>query len=134
MDNKTAFASIDEYISHFPQDIQSLLQRIRTVIREAAPEATEKISYGMPAFALHGNLVYFSAFNKHIGFYPGSSGGLGAHHDEAMRYMSGKGTLQFPYGKPIPYELIRKITIFRAEQNREKAKAKAAAKAARKAD
>ncbi len=134
MDHKATFTSIDEYISHCPQDVQSVLQRIRNVIREAAPGATEKISYGMPAFALHGNLVYFAAFNKHIGFYPGSSGGLGVLHDEAMPYMSGKGTLQFPYGKPIPYELIRKITLYRAEQNREKAKAKATAKAVKKND
>lgn len=126
MDNKVSYASIDDYISHCPQDVQDILQRIRSVIREAAPDAKEKIGYQMPGFALDGSLVYFAAFKKHIGFFPTGSD-LGALKEEVAPYRSGKGTLQFPLGKPIPYELIGKITRLRVEQNREKAAAKAAA-------
>jgi uncharacterized protein YdhG (YjbR/CyaY superfamily) len=72
--NKITFNTIDEYIIKFPPEIQEILEMLRKVIKEAAPEAEEKISYQMPTFALHGNLVHFAACKKHIGFYPTSSG------------------------------------------------------------
>ncbi|MBY9078598.1 DUF1801 domain-containing protein [Paenibacillus sp. HN-1] len=112
--------SIDEYIAGYPPEIQNLLQSVRQAIREAAPEAKEKISYRMPTFFLHGNLVHFAAFNRHIGFYPAPSG-IEAFEQELSAYKSSKGAVQFPLDQPIPYELIRKITAFRVRENREKA-------------
>jgi len=108
--------SIDEYILKFPPEIQEILKTIRKVIKESAPEAEEKISYQMPAFALHGILVYFAAFKNHIGFYPTSSG-ITAFDQELSEYKGGKGSIQFPFGKPIPYELISKIVKFRVAEN-----------------
>ncbi|MDP4087221.1 MAG: DUF1801 domain-containing protein, partial [Bacillota bacterium] len=107
-DNKLTFKSIDEYILQFSPEIQEKLKTIRKVIKESAPEAQEKISYQMPAFVLHGNLVYFAAFKNHIGFFPTSSG-IAAFKEELSEYKGAKGSVQFPNTKPIPYELIRKI-------------------------
>ncbi|MCM3630794.1 DUF1801 domain-containing protein [Paenibacillus glycanilyticus] len=119
--NKTTYQTIDEYIADFPPDLQAILTKIREVIREAAPDAKEKISYQMPAFELNGNLVYYAAFKKHIGFYP-TAGGIAAFHEELSGYKGAKGSVQFPLNKPIPYELIKRITEYRAAENREKGK------------
>lgn len=115
-ENKIIFSSIDEYISQFPPDIQEILQRLREVIKEAAPEAQEKISYQMPTFALHGNLVHFAAHKKHIGFYPAPSG-IEAFKDQLSEYKGAKGSVQFPIEKPLPYELVKDIVKFRVEEN-----------------
>lgn len=109
-------SSIDEYISQFPAEIQLVLNKIRQSIREAAPEADEKIAYGIPTFTLRGNLVHFAAFNKHIGFYPDPRG-IEHFIDKLARYRSGKGTIQFPLNEPIPYDLIKEVTIWRVSQN-----------------
>ena len=122
-ENKTTFKSIDEYILQFPPEIQETLKTLRIVIKEAAPEAEEKISYQMPAFAYHGNLVYFAAFKNHIGFYPTASG-IAAFKNELSAYKGGKGTVQFPIGKPLPYELISRIVKFRVDENIRKAEGK----------
>jgi uncharacterized protein YdhG (YjbR/CyaY superfamily) len=121
--NKTTFQSTDEYISQFPPEIQDILQTIRRVIKESAPDAKEKISYQMPTFDLHGNLVHFAAFKKHIGFYPSASG-IAAFQQELSVYKGAKGSVQFPIDKPLPYDLIRKIVEFRVAQNIEKAQSK----------
>jgi uncharacterized protein YdhG (YjbR/CyaY superfamily) len=113
-------ASIDEYIAGFPSEIQEILQNIRQVIREAAPQAQEKISYQMPTFFLHGNLVHFAAFPKHIGFYPVPSG-IEHFKEELSVYKQGKGSVQFPLDQPIPYDLIRRIVEFRSSENLHKA-------------
>jgi uncharacterized protein YndB with AHSA1/START domain/uncharacterized protein YdhG (YjbR/CyaY superfamily) len=118
---KTQFKTIDEYIRSFPENVQVILEKIRRTIRKEAPEATETISYQMPAFKLNGNLVWFAGFKNHIGFYPVPSG-IEAFKEEASPYIAGKGTLQFPLDKPIPYDLIRKIVIFRVKQNLTKKK------------
>ena len=123
MEENSTFNSIDEYIAQFPEDIQAILQQIRSVIKEAAPEATEKISYQMPTFYLKGNLVHFAAFKSHIGFYPVPSG-IEKFKEELSQYKSGKGSAQFPLDKPIPYDLIRRITLFRVEENLELAQRK----------
>lgn len=115
--------TIDEYIAAFPDDVQQILQQIRQTIRAAAPDAQEAIAYQMPTFKLHGNLVHFAAFKKHIGFYPAPVG-IEAFKDELAPYASSKGAVQFPLDQPMPYELIGRITAFRAKQNREKAEAK----------
>lgn len=108
--------SIDEYIAAYPPEIQSILQEMRTTIREAAPQATEKISWGMATFFLHGNLVHFSAHKNHVGFYPAPSA-IEAFRDDLAEYRFSKGGIQFPYAMPLPVELIQSIVRFRvAEQ------------------
>jgi len=124
MENKkTTFASIDEYIAAFPTETQKLLGELRAVIKKAAPEAEEKISYQMPTFALKGNLVHFAAYKNHIGFYPTPSG-IKAFERELSVYESSKGAVQFPMDKPLPLKLIGKIVQFRVAENLKKAKEK----------
>lgn len=120
--------SIDEYISNFPPEVQEILKIFRKVIQESAPDATEKISYQMPTFDLHGNLVHFAAFKNHIGFYPAPSG-IEAFKQELSQYKGAKGSVQFPIEKPLPYELISKIVKFRVLENIKQAESKAKAKA-----
>lgn len=121
--DKATFENIDEYIGQALPEVRELLQEIRKVIHEAAPEATEKISYQMPTFDLHGNLVHFAAFKKHIGFYPAPRG-IEAFKDELSVYKGAKGSVQFPLNQPMPYDLIGRIVKFRAAENMEKAKGK----------
>ena len=111
--------TIDQYIAGFAKDIQRILQEIRTLIQKTAPEATEKISYGMPTFYLNGNLVHFAAYKNHIGFYPTPSG-LEAFKEEVSKYKNSKGAVQFPIDKPMPLELITKIVQYRRLNNLEK--------------
>ena len=118
---KATPASIDEYIANFPEDIQDILERIRRIVHEIAPGAQEKISSQMPTFTLHGNLVHFAAFQKHIGFYPTPSG-TERFKKEIASYKAAKGSIQFPLDRPIPYELITKIVKFRVQENLAKAK------------
>jgi uncharacterized protein YdhG (YjbR/CyaY superfamily) len=106
---------IDEYIAGYPEDVQEILQRIRRIIREAAPEAREAIKYRMPTFTLNGNLVHFAAFKKHIGFYPTPSG-IEAFQDELSEFKSAKGSVQFPLDRAIPYELIARIVEYRVRE------------------
>jgi uncharacterized protein YdhG (YjbR/CyaY superfamily) len=112
--------TIDAYIAPFPPDIQERLQAIRAVIRDAAPEATEAISYQMPTFKLHGNLVHFAAFKNHIGFYPAPSG-IEAFKDDLAAYQSSKGAIRFPLDKPLPLDLVRRIVLYRVQENTTKA-------------
>lgn len=109
--------TIDEYIARFPPEVEEILQKVRQTIREAAPEAEETISYQMPTFKLKGRiLVYFAAHKKHIGFYPTPTG-MEEFKEELAIYGAGKGTAQFPFDKPIPYDLITRIVQFRAKEN-----------------
>jgi uncharacterized protein YdhG (YjbR/CyaY superfamily) len=121
--DRTTPKTIDEYIAGFPPSVQAILQKIRSTIKAAAPEAEEKISYQMPTFTLKGNLVHFAAYKKHIGFYPIPSG-IEAFKEELSIYKQGKGSVQFPLDQPIPYDLIGRITAFRLQENLERAKAK----------
>lgn len=123
-ESKKPLQSIEAYIAQFPPEIQEILQSIRETIQAAAPEATEKISYGMPTFYLSGNLVHFAAFKSHIGFYPAPSG-MEAFEKELSVYKRGKGSVQFPLGEPVPYELIGRIVKIRAEENKREARQKA---------
>jgi uncharacterized protein YdhG (YjbR/CyaY superfamily) len=115
-DDRANPTTIDEYISGFPPDVQAILQKIRATIRAAAPQAQEKIAYRMPTFTLNGNLVHFAAFKKHIGFYPVPSG-IEKFKAELSEYEGGKGSVQFPLDKPIPYTLISRIVKFRVAEN-----------------
>jgi uncharacterized protein YdhG (YjbR/CyaY superfamily) len=107
---------IDGYISQFPDDVQAILEKVRTTISSAAPEAKETISYLMPAFKLHGMLVYFAAWKNHIGLYPPISGDKTLEKAVA-RYAGPKGNLQFPLDEPIPYDLIKRIVKLRVKQD-----------------
>lgn len=122
--NKSGFSSIDEYIATFPEPVQAVLQELRATIKAAAPDATEKISYQMPAFALKGNLVYFAAWKNHIGFYPGSAARLEPLKDQLAAYASTKGSIHFPLDKPLPLDLITRIVELRVAENLEKARLK----------
>jgi uncharacterized protein YdhG (YjbR/CyaY superfamily) len=121
---RTQSSTIDEYIKGFPTDVQLILEKMRQTIRKAAPEAVEAISYQMPTFKLNGkNLVHFAAFQKHIGFYPIPSG-IEAFKKELSQYKQGKGSVQFPIDKPIPYDLVEKIVKYRVKENLETSKRK----------
>lgn len=108
---------VDNYIAAFPANLQIRLQQIRTIIAQAAPEAKEVISYKMPAFKMNGVLVYFAAYEKHIGFYPTASG-IEVFKAEFSAYKWSKGAVQFPLDKPLPLDLITKIVKFRVEEDR----------------
>ncbi len=120
--SKKQFGTIDEYIKTFPNEVQSILEKMRQTIKKAAPEAVETISYQMPTFKLNGkNLVHFAAFKNHIGFYPIPSG-IEAFKKELSSYKQGKGSVQFPIDKPISYDLVEKIVKYRVKENLEKLK------------
>ena len=114
---------IDQYIANFPTETQEKLQLVRETIKKAAPEAKEKISYAIPTFDLYGNLVHYAGYKNHIGFYPGN-GGIEAFKEEISNYKSAKGSVQFPLDKPLPLDLISRITKFCVIQNLAKAKLK----------
>ena len=122
---QTAPKTIDEYIAGFPSDVQEILEKIRMTIRKAAQDAEETISYEIPTFNLKGKyLIYFAAYKKHIGVYPVPAGDAKLN-EELSVYRTGKGTLQFPLNKPIPYNLITKIVKLRVKENLAKASEKA---------
>jgi uncharacterized protein YdhG (YjbR/CyaY superfamily) len=111
--------TIDDYIAGFPSDVQATLQKMRAIIRKAAPEATETIKYQIPTFVLHGNLVHFAAFPKHIGFYPTPSA-ITAFRAELKNYVSAKGSVQFPLDQPVPFALVKRMVAYRVKETREK--------------
>lgn len=108
--------TIDQYIATFPPEVQEILQKIRQVIKQSAPNAIEAISYQIPTFKLHGNLVHFGAFKHHISFFPSSSP-ISVFAQALAPYETSKGTIKFPIGRPIPYTLIQKIVAFRVQEN-----------------
>lgn len=123
-EQRAAFSSIDAYIANFPDPVQRQLQELRATIRAAAPEAEEVISYQMPTFRLHGNLVHFAAYTGHIGFYPAPSG-ISAFQERLSRYKGAKGSVQFPLGEPLPLDLVAEIVRFRVAENLAAAEMKA---------
>lgn len=125
MDKNSAsqYKSVDEYIINFPVDVRPTLEVLRSTIKSCAPQAEEVISYGMPAFKLHNILVWFAAYKKHIGFYPGAAA-IVAFEDQLINYKTSKGAIQFPIEKPLPFALIKKIVKYKLKLNIENAKAK----------
>ncbi|NLD72956.1 MAG: hypothetical protein GX649_09605 [Chloroflexi bacterium] len=109
-------STVDEYIAGQPEELQEILQQIRAAIHEAAPGIREKISYGMPGFELNGDLIWFAAHKAHIGVYPRAST-LAPFEEDLSAYKRSKGTIQFPLDRPIPYDLIRRITEYRVAEN-----------------
>lgn len=117
MPNRSTASSVDEYIAGFPEETRRVLEEIRALIAASAPGATETISYAMPTFDLNGrHLVHFAGYEKHIGFYPVPSG-IAAFEEELKPYKRGKGSVQFPLGRPMPTDLIRRIVEFRVREN-----------------
>ena len=119
--SRTQCKTIDDYIASCPTNVQHTLRELRSAIKEAAPDAEETISYGMPAFKLNGILVYFAAHKNHIGFYPTASG-IRAFKDKLSAYKQSKGTVQFPIDEPIPTDTVREIVRFRVKENLERSK------------
>ena len=114
------FKTIDEYIATVPEDARGILERIRQIVRDLAPEAVEAISYQMPTFKLDGkNLVHFAAFQHHIGFYPTPSG-TQTFQKEIASYKHAKGSIQFQLDEPIPYDLVKQIVAFRVKEHQAK--------------
>ncbi len=111
--------NVDEYIALQPVEIRGTLEKLRETIKKAAPKAEEVISYKMPAYKFHGVLVYFGAYQNHIGFYPTGSG-ISAFKKELSVYEGSKGTVRFPIDKPLPLTLIKKIVRFRLKENEHK--------------
>ena len=115
---------IETYIKQFPDNVQEVLQNLRKLVKNNAPQAEELFSYGMPAYKTNKKpLVYFAAFKNHIGFYATPSG-HNEFKNELSKYKQGKGSVQFPLNNPIPYKLIERIVQFRVSENNKKANAK----------
>ena len=115
---KSLITTFDEYCGQFPEDVRQILVKIRATIKESAPEATERISYQMPAFFQNGGLIWFGAYRRHIGIYPRTAGMM--ELPELSAYKGTKGSVHFPLDKPMPYELIRKIVKMRLTENQKK--------------
>jgi uncharacterized protein YdhG (YjbR/CyaY superfamily) len=110
---KSAFTSMDEYIASFPEEMQRILQEVRTTMKAAAPQLEERISYGIPTFTLNGKyVIYFAGWKNHISIYPIPTADA-AFTEKIAPYMSGKGTLKFPLDKPMPLKLISKMVKLR---------------------
>jgi uncharacterized protein YdhG (YjbR/CyaY superfamily) len=121
--------TVDDYIASAPEETRASLSRLREVVREAAPEAEEVISYRMPLYKLDGHLVAFAAWKDHCSFYVMSSAVLEAHKGELQPYVAEKTTLHFPHGDPIPRQLVKKLVKERIAENSAARAAREAAKA-----
>lgn len=110
------FETVDEYISQFPKDARKILQELRKIIKNNAPDSKEMINYGIPTYKLNGNLVHFAGFKNHIGFYPTPSG-IDKFKDKLSKYKLSKGTIQFPINESLPVNLIIDIILFRVNEN-----------------
>jgi len=116
---KATITTVDDYIASFPPAMRKLLSAMRKTIKAAAPKAEELISYQMPAYKYKGVLVYFAAFEKHIGFYATPTGHA-AFKKELSAYKTGKGSVQFPFTEPLPLDLVKRIVQFRVKENEAK--------------
>jgi len=116
MATRSTASSIDDYIAGFPPETRKTLEELRALIRASAPDATETISYAIPTFDLNGHLVHFAGYKQHIGFYP-TGRGVEAFKEELKPYKGGKGSVQFPLGRPLPTGLIRRIVEYRVAEN-----------------
>jgi uncharacterized protein YdhG (YjbR/CyaY superfamily) len=124
-------ANISEYIRNEPAPVQKVLKQVRALIAKLAPDATEKLAWSMPTFYLEGNLLHFAAFKNHMSIFPGSDA-IAHFAKETARYTTSKGTLQIPYGQPLPTALLTKIVKFCVKRNLSAAAAKKKKKAAKK--
>jgi uncharacterized protein YdhG (YjbR/CyaY superfamily) len=118
MKDTNKFKSVDDYFYILPESTREKLHELRTIIKETCPDATELISYNMPAFKYHGILVYYAAHKNHIGFYPANPEINTLFKDELNAYKTSKGAVQFPYDKTLPVDLIKKMVQYRMNENR----------------
>ena len=121
--NTIKYQNIDEYLASFPDNIRQILEQLRAIIKNAAPNSVELISYNMPAYKQNGVLVYFAAHKNHIGFYP-TALPIKVFANELTTYKCSKGAIQFPIDKPLPSDLIAQIVKFKVEENTNTNKAK----------
>jgi len=119
--SKGTAKDFDSYSDRFPNDVQQRLREMREAIRKAAPEATETISYRIPAFRLDGILVWYAAHTSHIGFYPGASA-IATFAKELSAYESAKGSVRFPFDEPLPLSLVARIVKYRVREQLSKRK------------
>jgi uncharacterized protein YdhG (YjbR/CyaY superfamily) len=125
---KTDFKSVDDYIATQPEDVQAILQRVRTTIRKALPGAEEVISYQTPAYKLPGGAVlYFAGWKRHYSLYPATDQLVEEFKDDLAPYEVNKGTIRFPLSQDVPVKLIERIAKFRAKETVERDRAKLAA-------
>ncbi len=118
MSGRSIAGSIDEYIAAFPPETSKVLEELRALIRSVAPGATERMSYAIPTFDLHGrHLVHYAGYARHIGFYPVTEAAQAAFEEELRPYKRGKGSVQFPLGQPLPWDLIRRVVEFRVAES-----------------
>jgi uncharacterized protein YdhG (YjbR/CyaY superfamily) len=120
METTSTPQNIDEYIAGFPENVQALMQQLRKTIKETAPEAKEKISWGMATFALEGNLIHFAGNKKHIGLYPGAEA-IDVFKEKLSAFKTSKGTIQLPLDKPMPLRLVAEIVSFNVKLRKEEA-------------
>jgi uncharacterized protein YdhG (YjbR/CyaY superfamily) len=107
---------VDKYMAEFPVEVQEVLQTVRSIILNAAPDAFEKLAYGMPGYKLKGKpFVYFAGYAKHVGLYA-TPVAHEAFAEELKGYKQGKGSVQFPLNKPMPFDLIKRIIEFKLKQ------------------
>jgi len=111
--------TVDAYIANFPEEVQILLAQVRSTVKQAAPDAEERISYAMPGYYLNGHLVFFATFKNHVGFYATPTGHE-AFAEELAKYKQGKGSVQFPLNQPMPFDLIKRIVEFKVKEQMEK--------------
>ena len=124
---KTDLKSVDQYIATHPEDVQAILQRVRSVIRKAVPGSEEAISYQIPTYKLHGSyVVYFAGWKQHYSVYPATDHLVAAFKDDLAPYNVNKGTIRFPLSQPVPVKLIERIAKFLAKEAAERARAKRA--------
>jgi len=124
MKDNSKFKTVDDYFYILPVTTKEKLQELRSIIRETCPDAVEVISYNMPAYKYHGILVYYAAQKNHIGFYPANSTLIDLFQEDLQEFETSKGTIRFPYNKPLPESLIKEILKFRMSENFEKAKSR----------
>jgi uncharacterized protein YdhG (YjbR/CyaY superfamily) len=118
---RNKYNTVDEYLSALPPDVKKEMSKLRKTIKQIVPKAEEVISYNMPAFKYNGMLVYYAAHKNHIGFYPGNRIVNEVFRDDLKDYKTSKGSIQFPHNMPVPLNLVRRIVIFRAKENLDKA-------------
>jgi uncharacterized protein YdhG (YjbR/CyaY superfamily) len=124
--------TVEEYLNQFSEKQRAALEKIRKVIKDAAPKAEESISYGMPAYKLNGVLVYFGGFKTHCSFFPAGNSVIKKFSSELKEYKTSKGTIQFPLDQPVPVALIKKMVQERIKENEQKVTAKGKQKTASK--
>lgn len=119
----TRFTDIDSYIDSFPSPAQDKLNELRQFLRDLVPAAEETIKYAIPTLVWEGNLVHYAAFRQHIGFYSLPTS-INVFAEELTSYKTGKGSIRFSLDRPLPLDLIRKLVLFRVEENRQRAATK----------